>query len=49
MPRRRKWHHGTMKIVELVEDGVKRFEMGKPTCLATDFSRKGLGFFLLQQ
>ena len=29
-----------VKIVELVEEGFKRFEMGRPTCLATDFSRK---------
>ena len=38
-----------VKIVEQVEEGVKRFQMDRPTCLATDFSRKGLGFFLLQQ
>ena len=36
-------------IMEKVEDGLKRFEMGRQTCLATDFSRKGLGFFLPQQ
>ena len=38
-----------VKIVEQVEEGVKRFEMDRPTCLATDFSKTGLGFFLLQQ
>ena len=38
-----------VKIVEQVEEGVKRFQMDRLTCLATDFSRKGLGFFLLQQ
>ena len=32
------------QIVEKVEEGVKRFEMDRNTCLATD-----LGFFLLQQ
>ena len=36
------------KIMELVEEGVKRFEMDRPTSLATDFSKRGLGFFLLQ-
>ena len=28
---------------------MKRFQMDRLTYLATDFSRKGLGFFLLQQ
>ena len=28
---------------------MKKFEMDKPTCLATDFSKTGLDFFLLQQ
>ena len=37
------------KIVEKVEEGVKQFDMDGATCLATDFSRTGLGFFLLQQ
>ena len=35
------------KIVEKVYKGVKRFDMAKATCLATDFSKTGLGFFLL--
>ena len=38
-----------VKTVEQVEEGVKRFEMDKSECLATDFCRTGLGFFLLQQ
>ena len=37
------------KIVEKVYKGVKRFDMDRATCLSTDFSRTGLGFFLLQQ
>ena len=38
-----------VKIVEKIKEGVKRFDMAKNTCLATDFSKTGLGFFLLQQ
>ena len=38
-----------VKTVEQVEEGVKRFEMDKSECLATDFCRTGLGFFLLQK
>ena len=36
-------------IVKCVEEGVKHFEVGRPTCLATDWSKQGLGFFLLQK
>ena len=36
-------------IVDAVEEGVKIFEMDRPTCLATDWSKTGLGFFLLQK
>ena len=37
------------EILRLVEEGVKAFEVGRPTCLATDWSRIGLGFLLLQK
>ena len=37
------------KIVEAVETGVKHFELSRPTCLATDWSKQGLGFFLRQK
>ena len=30
-------------------DGVKYFDVKKQTCLATDWSRQGIGFFLLQK
>ena len=30
-------------IVDLVEEGVKIFDMTKPTCLAMDWCRKGVG------
>ena len=36
-------------IVKAVENGVKHFEVERSTCLATDFSKYGLGFFLLQK
>ena len=32
-----------LQIVEKVTDGVKHFEMNRNTCLATDFSKTGLG------
>ena len=37
------------EIVKLVEKGVRSFEVGRPTCLATDWSKHGLGFVLLQK
>ena len=37
------------EIVKLVEKGVHAFEMGRPTCLATDWSKDGIGFILLQK
>ena len=36
-------------VVDMVIDGVRMFEMGRSTCLATDWSKTGLGFFLLQK
>lgn len=36
-------------ILALVEDGVRTFEVNRPTCLATDFSKTGIGFVLLQK
>ena len=36
-------------IIELVKEGVRIFDMNKPTCLATDWCRQGVGFFLLQK
>ena len=32
-----------------VTEGIKHFEPNRPTCLATDWSKSGLGFFLLQK
>ena len=37
------------EIVKAVTDGVKYFDVKRQTCLATDWSRQGIGFFLLQK
>ena len=37
------------KIVDLVTEGVKMFSTGRVTCIATDWSRSGIGFLLLQK
>ena len=31
-------------IIEAVKDGVKTFDLGRRTCLATDWSKQGVGF-----
>ena len=36
-------------IANIVQQGVRSFEPNRPTCLATDWSKKGLGFTLLQK
>ncbi len=36
-------------VVEKVIDGVRMFEIQRRTCLATDWSKTGLGFLLLQK
>jgi hypothetical protein len=38
-------HH----IADEVVHGIKSFELGRHTCLATDWSKTGLGFFLMQK
>ena len=37
------------EITKAVEKGVKTFDMSKVTCLATDWSKQGIGFCLLQK
>ena len=37
------------EIIKAVEEGVRMFQLGKPTCLGTDWSRIGLGFVLTQK
>ena len=36
-------------IIQEVEEGVRIFDKSRPTCLATDWSKTGLGFWLLQK
>ena len=36
-------------IISEIADGVKIFDKSKPTCLATDWSRHGIGFWLFQK
>ena len=36
-------------IVSEIEEGVRIFDKSKPTCLATDWSKSGIGFWLFQK
>ena len=36
-------------IIAKIENGVKIFEINRHTCLATDWSKTGIGFLLLQK
>ena len=36
-------------ILNMIKDGVRSFEPNRPTCLATDWSKQGIGFTLLQK
>ncbi len=37
------------KIIDLITNGVKSFEIARPTCLSSDWSKTGIGFCLRQQ
>ena len=37
------------QIIALIEEGVKSFEIGHPTCISSDWSKTGIGFCLHQQ
>ena len=37
------------EIVQKVEAGVKVFELDRVTCLATDWSKEGMGFFMFKK
>ena len=37
------------EIIRAVTDGVRQFDVDRWTCLATDWSRQGIGFFLMQK
>jgi hypothetical protein len=36
-------------IVGQIHEGVRNFEINRPSCLWTDWSKKGLGFYLVQK
>ena len=36
-------------IISEIENGVRIFDKSKPTCLATDWSKTGIGFWLFQK
>ena len=44
-----RFERAKQEIIEAVEEGVRHFEMDRPTCLGCDWSRTGLGFFLMQK
>ena len=37
------------EIIAKVSEGIRHFEVERPTCVATDFSKSGVGFFLMQK
>ena len=41
--------HSKAAIVESIRTGVKIFDLEKRTCLRPDWSKKGIGYFLLQK
>ena len=43
------FEHSKLEIQKAVEKGVRTYDMGKITCLATDWSKVGIGFTLLQK
>lgn len=40
----RLFHQSKAEIIRQIENGVKIFDKSKPTCLATDWSRTGIGY-----
>jgi hypothetical protein len=37
------------EILRMVEEGVRTFEINRPTCLSTDWAKTGVGFTLMQK
>ena len=46
---RERFEKSKKEIVRLISNGVRAYDMNKPTCLATDWSKEGLGFSLMQK
>ena len=36
-------------VIAMIHEGVKSFEVNRPTCISSDWSKTGIGFFLCQQ
>jgi len=45
----RAFQRSKREIVAMVQDGVRRFDPSKSTCLSTDWSKTGIGFVLRQK
>ena len=43
------FHESKLKIVEEIKEGVRLFQPSRPTCLITDWSITGIGFFMMQK
>ena len=37
------------KVIAMIHEGVKSFKVNRPTCISSDWSKTGIGFFLCQQ
>ena len=45
----RVFQESKLKIIDLITEGVKTYEMDRVTCISTDFSKKGLGYIMTQK
>ena len=43
------FHESKKAIIEAIREGVEIFDLNRPTCLHTDFSEIGVGYFLSQK
>ena len=43
------FEYSKARILQEMEEGVKIFSKDRPTCLATDWSKEGIGFWVLQK
>ena len=43
------FQNSKQKLIGQVHSGIKTFDLNRPTCLQTDWSKNGLGYLLLQQ
>ena len=45
----RAFEQSKIAIIEAIQEGVKIYDISKPTCLQTDWSKVGIGYFLSQK